>query len=103
DVSCPGLCDGEVYTSATGGFGTISFDLDNGSQSAFGSGDFFNLCPGSHAVTMTDQGLCVYVVSFNVIGPPQIIFTNSSTNVSCFGGSNGTITIDPPIGGTPPF
>ncbi|MFN3343305.1 MAG: choice-of-anchor L domain-containing protein, partial [Flavobacteriales bacterium] len=103
DVSCPGLCDGEVYTSATGGFGTISFDLDNGSQSAFGSGDFFNLCPGSHAVTMTDQGFCVYVVSFNVIGPPQIIFTNSATNVSCFGGSNGTITINPPIGGTPPF
>ncbi|HCA83036.1 MAG TPA: hypothetical protein DEP18_04555, partial [Flavobacteriales bacterium] len=103
DPTCPGLCDGTVSTTATGGFGTITYDLDNGSQSQFGSGDFGGLCDGAHAITMIDQGLCVFVVPFQVNEPDLIFFNASKTDVSCNGGASGTITINPPIGGTGTF
>ncbi|MBX7093731.1 MAG: choice-of-anchor L domain-containing protein [Flavobacteriales bacterium] len=103
DATCPGACDGTVSTIATGGFGSISYDLDNGSQTQLGSGDFSGLCDGSHAIAMTDQGFCVYVVTFNVTAPPAIVYTQATTNVSCFGGSNGSITFNAPSGGTAPY
>lgn len=103
NATCPGACDGAVNTNATGGFGTITYDVDNGAMVQFGSGVFAGLCEGSHAVIMTDQGLCVFVVTFNVTDPDDIIFTTSTTNVSCNGGTDGTITFAAPTGGTAPF
>lgn len=102
-VTCPGACDGTVSTSATGGFGTITYDLDNGLANGFGSGDFTGLCGGSHAITMTDQGFCVFVVPFTINEPNPIIYTSATTNVSCNGGNNGTITFNTPSGGTAPY
>lgn len=103
DPTCPGVCDGTVSTIATGGNGTITYDLDNGSQTQFGSGDFSGICDGSHAVTMTDQGFCVFVVPFNLVAPGQIFFTSTQTDVTCNGGNNGSITFNLPTGGTAPF
>ncbi|MBX7095199.1 MAG: gliding motility-associated C-terminal domain-containing protein [Flavobacteriales bacterium] len=103
DPTCPGICDGSVSTIATGGFGTITYDLDNGAQTQPGSGDFVGLCDGAHAVVMVDQGQCVYVVPFTLTAPGQIFFTSATTPVTCNGGTNGTISIGAPTGGTPPF
>ncbi|MFN3341755.1 MAG: gliding motility-associated C-terminal domain-containing protein [Flavobacteriales bacterium] len=103
DPTCPGACNGTVSTIATSGFGTISYDLDNGMQSAFGSGDFSGICDGSHAITMTDQGFCIFVVPFTLVAPPSIQFTTAVTNTLCNGGSDGIITFNAPSGGTPPY
>ena len=103
DATCPGACDGTVSTIATAGGGTITYDLDNGLQTQFGSGDFTGICDGSHAITMTDQGFCVFVVPFNVVAPASINYTSAVTHVSCNGGNNGVITVNAPVGGTSPY
>jgi gliding motility-associated-like protein len=103
DPTCPGACDGTVITTATGGFGTITYDLDNGVQTQFGAGNFSNICDGSHAVVMTDQGFCVYVAMFTLTAPDNIIYTSSKTDPTCNGGTNGTITFTAPTGGTAPY
>ncbi|MBX7095201.1 MAG: gliding motility-associated C-terminal domain-containing protein [Flavobacteriales bacterium] len=103
DALCPGSCDGTVSTIATGGFGTISYDLDNGGLAQFGSGDFNGLCEGSHAVVMTDQGSCLYVVTFTVNDPDPIVYSTTTSAASCAGGITGSITFSAPTGGTAPY
>lgn len=103
DATCPGICDGTVNTIAVGGSGTITYDLDNGVQTQFGSGNFTGICAGNHAITMTDQGFCVYVIPFTITAPAGINFTTAVVNTTCNGGSNGSITFNAPSGGTSPY
>jgi gliding motility-associated-like protein len=102
DPTCPGTCDGTVDVIATGGFGTITYDLDN-TFTQFGSGTFNSICDGSHAITLTDQGFCVFVIPFNLTEPAPIVYTTAATNVTCNGGNNGQITFNAPSGGTAPY
>lgn len=61
-----------------------------------------NLPPGTHTVTVTDGNGCVASTSVIITEPTVITNSFTNTNVSCFGGNNGSSTINP-SGGTPPY
>jgi gliding motility-associated-like protein len=60
------------------------------------------LAAGTYTARIIDAAQCTVNVSVTLVDPPPIANTRSSTPVSCFGGSNGTGTVNM-IGGSPPF
>lgn len=57
---------------------------------------------GNYCVDVTDNLGCNTMVCANVLAPPALALTMSSTDVSVNGGSNGSATANP-SGGTPPY
>jgi PKD repeat protein len=103
NVSCFGANDGSISVSApTGGYGTYQYS-DNGGTTWQGFGNFTNLTPGTYDVRIRDAantGCVITLAPALVITQPAILAANiTSTNVTCFGGNDGTITINGATGG----
>ncbi|MDA1176619.1 MAG: SprB repeat-containing protein, partial [Bacteroidetes bacterium] len=63
--------------------------------------DLTGLMAGTYTVTITDDEGCTYSESFDIDEPdPLIIVYDTKQNVSCFGGSDGSISVTV-NGGTP--
>lgn len=55
---------------------------------------FTNLAPDSaYTVTICDSLTCIDINNISVNGPSTLSGIKSSTNISCFGGNNGTINV----------
>ena len=102
-VTCFGANDGQInITAATGGYGSYQYSI-NGGTSWQGTGVFTNLAPGNYDVRIRDAAHtgCVIVLNaaLTITQPAVLTATITSTNVTCFGGSDGTITLSSPAGG----
>ena len=95
-----GASDGSITTTVTGGTGvyTYSWNTTPVQNTATAS----NLPSGTYTLTVTDGNNCVETAtaSINDIGAPDLIVT--STDVSCFGGNDGTATVTA-TGGVEPY
>ena len=95
DISCNGATDGVITVSASGGTGALTYTLNPGGISN-GAGTFNGLSAVTYTVDVDDIHNCGPVTSNNlVVNEPSVITitSESSTNVTCNGLNNGTITI----------
>lgn len=96
NVFCKGSCSGSATITATGGSGAYTYTwtttpVQNGATAT-------NLCAGSYQVSVRDANGCSTPVVITVsITEPTLALggTISNTNISCFGGANGTVTVSP--------
>lgn len=106
NVSCFGGLNGSVLIGATGGTGTIQYQIDPPGAippTPFQlSNSFVNLTAGTYGVTIVDANGCTGTTTFTITQPPQLTYTTTFTNVNCNGACDGTITITP-AGGTPGY
>jgi len=98
DVSCIGFTDGSIFMSAGGGTGPYDYSIDNGAtfvatavagahtENALGAGGYQILAIDANGCTSTN-------VPVSIVDPPQITLTNGATDVSCFGASDGTVSV----------
>jgi gliding motility-associated-like protein len=103
DISCNGGSDGSVTALATAGTGQppYSYSLDGGAWQP--GGTFTGLSLGNHIVTIRDGILCTFDLPFIISQPEQVSASiQAKTDVSCFGGTDGSVTILA-AGGTPPY
>jgi gliding motility-associated-like protein len=93
DVLCFGSNTGSVTVGGSGGVSPYQYKLGTGSYQALGS--FGNLLAGSYTVTVQDVNLCTFDVSVTISQPPTVLSGSitSQTNVSCFGSTDGSITV----------
>ncbi len=101
-VSCFGGSDGQATVSHTGGTGPYTYSWNSiPSQS---TATATNLPAGMYTVTVTDANGCQGVVSTNpeITEPSALSISASTSQVSCFAGSNGTATVTV-TGGTTPY
>lgn len=89
NVSCAGLSDGSISVSASGGAGGYSFLWSNGNTGASLSG----LVAGTYFLTTTDAANCQVVDTFLVTVPAPITLIGVGKDVTCFGASNGIVTV----------
>jgi gliding motility-associated-like protein len=97
-VSC-GASNGTATVSlVTGGAPTYSYSNDGGGFVA--SPNITGLAAGNHTVVIKDVNTCTLSVPYTVssLGSPTTSITSFS-NVSCFGGANGSCTVAIPTGG----
>lgn len=92
NASC-GNNDGSILVAATGGAGTIQYQLNSGAFQS--SGSYTGLAAGAYLVTAKDANGCTKVttVMVNNLGAPSLSVL-STTNVSCHGGNDGTIVLN---------
>jgi len=106
DVQCNGGNDGSATITVSGGAGGYTFSWDgalNGQVSTVE--DPIDLPADTYTLTVTDGTNCSSTFpAFVVIEepPPFIITFDGVNNVSCFGGTDGSLEITP-TGGTPGY
>ncbi|MFN0256641.1 MBG domain-containing protein [Pedobacter ureilyticus] len=102
DVSCFGGSNGVAAVSApTGAVGTVTYAwAPSGGTGSIATG----LTAGNYMITISDD-VCQITRSFTINQPASalsVVIGGSKTDVSCFGGANGTATVAP-TGGTPGY
>ena len=98
NVSCFNAANGTIILSITGGSTPYAFLWSDGSQLENRTG----LAPGYYAVTVTDAHSCIDTTSATITQPTPLVMTDTVTNATCYGASNGAIDLDV-SGGTPPY
>ncbi len=90
------LNDGSVELTAAGGDGTFTYELFLGAVSVAGpqaSNSFGGLAPGVYTAVAYDGAGCDASTTFELINPTPVAFTVSAEDVSCSGGSDGSIVV----------
>lgn len=98
-TSCVNTCDGFANANVTGGTGAYTYSWQ---PSGFTGPTVNGLCPGMYTVTVTDAVGCVAIGNTTVNQPTPIFIAINPTNVSCNGGSDGSVTTNV-SGGTPGY
>lgn len=99
-VSCSGSSDATATANPSGGSGTFSYQWSNGqiTQTAIG------LTNQAYTVTVTDIVSSCTVSEGVTISPANpIVYTVTTTDVSCFGGSDGAGGFSSVSGGVSPY
>src|SRR5436305_430024 len=102
NVACFGGSNGSVTVAGSGGTGPYTYAIDG---VTFGnSGTFSNLAAGSYTVTAKDANGCATTQPVTITQPAAAVSSSisSQTNVACFGGSTGSVTVAG-SGGTSPY
>lgn len=90
---------GTATATATGGTMPYGYSWNTGAA----TGTINNLATGNYTVTVTDANGCTFSKSTYITAPATpVTVTLKSNNISCNGGTNGSI-ISTPAGGTPPY
>ncbi|MEM6963465.1 MAG: HYR domain-containing protein [Bacteroidota bacterium] len=96
---CNGSLDGTATVNATGGTTPYTYLWSSGSTNATATG----LALGTYTATVTDAEGCTATTTANVGQPTPLLASVASTiNVSCNGGSDGSIELTV-SGGTAPY
>jgi gliding motility-associated-like protein len=99
NVACNGGNSGAMDITASNGTPAYTYNWNNGSITE----DVNALTPGTYSVICTDANGCTATFSGTVTQPAAAITnTITNTNVTCFGGNNGSVDITP-SGGTPGY
>lgn len=87
-----GLSNGSVTVNAVGGVGVLQYSLNGGPFQL--SNTFPNLPAGNYFITVSDGNGCLVVANTSVSNVPGPIIPNVNTvNVTCNGGSDGSLVI----------
>ncbi len=101
EPTCFGFLDGSATVSITGGTGPLQYLWDQATGFQTDS-TAINLGSGTYAVNVTDANGCVSTSSVSITQPTSVAVQYVSADVSCNGGSDGSITITA-SGGTPTY
>ena len=98
NVNCFGDATGTVDLTVTGGTAPYSYAWSNGANTE----DLLNVVAGSYNVVITDANGCVVNASAAITQNSAIATSIVQSNVDCFGGSDGSASLNV-SGGTPPY
>jgi glucose/arabinose dehydrogenase len=94
--SCPGVSNGTIEISGTGGTGTYTYNWSNGETTALND----SLPRGMYMVTVVDGNNCTKIDTFTLYNADTLrIALTSFTNPSCLNVNNGSLLVTG-VGGT---
>lgn len=97
-VSCNGGTDGSIYVNATGGAPPYTYTWITPPS----SGQTIDSLPaGNYTISVTDTNTCSKDSTFNIQQPSPLGILSNSSDVSCIGDTNGTISLTMMGGNTP--
>src|SRR5437667_7257031 len=102
NVACFGNSTGSVTAAGSGGTAPYTYSKDGVTFGA--SGTFSNLAAGGYTITVKDANGCTTTQPVTITQPAVALGSSisSQTNVACFGGSTGSVTVAG-SGGTSPY
>ncbi|MEO5602856.1 MAG: gliding motility-associated C-terminal domain-containing protein [Cyclobacteriaceae bacterium] len=106
NVTCFGGSNGSISITGGGGVAPYDFSIDGGATYSVlnvANNTFASLAQGSYNLTVRDANDCISaVIPVTITQPAAVSGTTTQTNVVCFGGNTGSITITG-AGGTGPY
>jgi gliding motility-associated-like protein len=90
NILCFGATTGDATVTVAGGTPNYTYAWTNNVSS---TNTATALGAGTYNVTATDASTCTITATFTLTQPAQLTLTNVHTDVSCFGGANGTIDV----------
>lgn len=101
DISCNGSTDGEATATVTGGTAPYNYEWDVNAANQT-TAIATNLAAGTYTVSVTDAANCVGTATVVLTEPSLIAVTDTISDASCNGATDGFIQIFP-VGGTAPY
>ena len=98
-VNCSGGSDGGATVALTGGTPPFSFLWSCSNQNTT---SISGIPAGSYSVMITDSNQCVTTLPFTITTPTVLSSSITTTPVTCFGGGDGQLSLNP-SGGTSPY
>jgi gliding motility-associated-like protein len=89
--SCEGTSDASISTNVSGGNGGYNYLWSPGGMN---TNNVFNLSSGSYSMIVYDNLGCEKNENFEIIDPEDITISLSTTNVSCNGFNNGSVSVE---------
>lgn len=89
DVTCYGFSNGTIELTVTGGTTPYGFNWSNGATTE----DLAGLGPDTYNVTVTDANGCTVDASGTVTEPDSLDASSVDVNITCNGGSDGSIDL----------
>jgi hypothetical protein len=96
-VNCTNGQDGSITLLPSGGNGAYTYLWNTGASTQ----NLSNLNAGTYSVTISDAAACSLVESISLTNPSQLNTSSNNTNVTCFGGVNGSIQVNTSGGNAP--
>jgi len=100
-ITCNGDNDGAIDYNISGGTELYELHWDNGTNSGTennlteGNHNLSMLEAGNYDITITDDYNCTTYGTFSLIEPPELqLIATDSSDVSCYNGSDGSITVN---------
>ena len=90
--------NGSITVTASGGSGSYTYSK-NGGTTYQASNSFTSLANGTYSIRVKDSNGCLSSASNVTLNRTAPSATFSHTAVSCYGGSDGTLTVSNPTGG----
>jgi len=100
DITCFGLADGTAWPTVTGGIGPFTYLWNSVPSQAIDTAT--NLGLGTYDLTIQNSIGCTTLTSVTISQPLPLNGSSTHTDVSCYEGSDGSITVVP-TGGTAPY
>lgn len=100
DVSCFGADDGSISVEAFGGTGAYMYAIND--EPFDSSPNFFDLGGGTHIITVMDEEECMEEVIVFLNEPDDVQFNIETTEITCYNGNDGVISVIN-LTGTAPF
>lgn len=89
NIDCFGGSTGSIDITVSGGFPNYTYLWSDNSINE----DIYNLSAGSVTCTINDYLGCENIVSFNLTQAPQLSSIPTVNGVSCYGGSDGSVSL----------
>ncbi len=100
NVTCTGDNSGSVTVAGSGGVAPYNYKI--GTSSFQSSGTFGGLSAGNYTISVQDANLCIFDIQVTIAEPVQIVASvTSQKNISCNGGTDGSVTITATGGNSP--
>lgn len=99
--SCAGLSDGQITVMVANGLPPYEYNFNDGN--GWGSTNVADSLPsGTYTVDVRDVNLCSGSFEWTLEDPAELAIALDVSEVTCFGGQDGSIEAIP-MGGTPPY
>lgn len=103
NVTCYNGTNGTVTITATGGTAPYLYQLAEAGAGAWNTGNTFSgLAATTYPVSVKDNTGCIRTIYITLSQPAAFTANYTATDVTCLGGSNGSISINT-SGGTSPY
>ncbi len=103
NVSCFNGTNGSVSVTVSGGVSPYQYQLAEAGAGAWSNtNNFSGLAGGTYPISVKDNTGCIKTIYVTISQPAAFTVNYTATDVTCSGGSNGTITTST-TGGTAPY
>lgn len=99
--NCNGGNNGTATATVSGGTAPYTYSWNTSPMQNTATAT--NLTAGNYTVTVIDAKGCIKTANITITQPSAISISTTKTDITCYGGNNGTATATVVSGGTPPY